>query len=153
MTWATRRPLPHQVPPWVSDGAIFFITICAKARGENQLCNADMATNVFATIEFTKSRRVWWPHLVLLMPDHIHGLFSFAPIPGMKKAVSDWKHFVTRAHGIQWQRDFFDHRLRGGESYEEKASYIRENPVRAQLVQSAADWPYVREWRTNISVS
>jgi len=47
--------------------------------------------------------------------------------------------------GIGWQRDFFDHRLRKNEAYLEKAAYIRMNPVRAGLVASAEDWPYVWE--------
>jgi putative transposase len=44
-----------------------------------------------------------------------------------------------------WQRGFFDHLLRGSESYSEKWNYVRENPVRAGLVASADDWPYSGE--------
>ena len=36
-----------------------------------------------------------------------------------------------------WQKGLFDHVLRSGESYDEKWDYVRENPVRAGLVQ---DW-------------
>jgi hypothetical protein len=32
-----------------------------------------------------------------------------------------------------WQKGFFDHVLRSGESYTEKWHYIRDNPVRAGL--------------------
>jgi len=38
-----------------------------------------------------------------------------------------------------WQRGFFDHLLRSDESYAEKWNYVRENPVRAGLAQSAED--------------
>jgi len=34
---------------------------------------------------------------------------------------------------------FFDHILRNDESYSEKWEYVRENPVRAGLVQRAQD--------------
>jgi hypothetical protein len=44
-----------------------------------------------------------------------------------------------------WQKTFFDHLLRSSESYSEKWNYVRENPVRAGLVASAEDWPYVGE--------
>jgi hypothetical protein len=47
-----------------------------------------------------------------------------------------------------WQREFFDHILRSNESYAEKWNYVRENPVRAGLVQSADDWPYAGEIET-----
>jgi putative transposase len=40
---------------------------------------------------------------------------------------------------------FFDHILRGEESYAEKWSYVRENPVRAGLVKEWGEWPFVGE--------
>ena len=151
MNLPDRKTLPHETPLWVSDDAIFFITLCTKKRGDNQLCNKTVADHLFASIEFYRSRHIWWPHLVLLMPDHIHGLFSFNPLPGMTKSFADWKHYIHRRHGIDWQRDFFDHRLRRGESYDEKVAYIRMNPVRAGLVDQAKDWPYVRESKTLVA--
>ena len=45
----------------------------------------------------------------------------------------------------QWQKTFFDHVLRSEESYEEKWHYVRENPVRAGLVQNWSEWPYCGE--------
>jgi putative transposase len=44
---------------------------------------------------------------------------------------------------IDWQHDFFEHRLRQEESLHEKADYILANPVRAGLVKEIEDWPYV----------
>ena len=41
-----------------------------------------------------------------------------------------------------WQEEFFDHVLRSRESYAEKWSYVRENPVRANLVAYAEEWPW-----------
>jgi hypothetical protein len=42
-----------------------------------------------------------------------------------------------------WQREYFDHVLRSGESYAQKWDYVRENPVRAGLVTSWDHWRYV----------
>ena len=39
----------------------------------------------------------------------------------------------------------FDHVLRSEESYGEKWLYVRDNPVRAGLVDDASDWPYQGE--------
>jgi len=61
----------------------------------------------------------------------------------MKKVVSDLKAWLAKKHGVRWQRDFFDHRLRSWESAEEKGAYIRANPVRAGLVEEGGAWPYV----------
>ncbi len=52
---------------------------------------------------------------------------------------------LSRAKGQIWEEGFFDHVLRSNESYSQKWNYVRENPVRAGLVKSAADWPYQGE--------
>jgi len=70
---------------------------------------------------------------------------GFSPMFGMQKTLADWKRYTCTKGGIEWQRDFFDNRLRQDESYIEKAHYIRMNPVRAGLVESPGDWPYVWE--------
>jgi hypothetical protein len=44
---------------------------------------------------------------------------------------------------IDWQDDFFEHRLRNDESARQKADYILANPVRKGLVSRAEDWPHV----------
>jgi putative transposase len=80
--------------------------------------------------------------LVVLMPDHLHTMMSFNPVPGMRKTVSAWKQLAARRWRIKWQRDFFDHRLRNDREYSEKFAYVSENPVRAGLVAQAKDWPH-----------
>jgi REP element-mobilizing transposase RayT len=40
-----------------------------------------------------------------------------------------------------WQRGF-DHLIRKTESYAQKWDYVRENPVRAGLVNRHEDWPF-----------
>jgi mono/diheme cytochrome c family protein len=60
----------------------------------------------------------------------------------MKQIIADWKRFLATRLNIEWQRDFFDHRLRKDESYREKADYIRANPVRARLVTKPPEWLY-----------
>jgi hypothetical protein len=35
-----------------------------------------------------------------------------------------WKRWTARQMGIEWQRDFFEHRLRSDESLREKTDYI-----------------------------
>jgi putative transposase len=142
-----RKSLPHSVPRWVGSDANFFITLCCRRRGKNQLCSPQTAATVFEAVQFRQNAGAWYAHLVVLMPDHLHALVSFSREVAMKKTVSNFKEFVAKQCGIQWQRDFFDHRLRADESYDEKASYIRMNPVRQQLVATPEAWPYVWEPR------
>jgi hypothetical protein len=61
------------------------------------------------------------------MPDHLHAIIVFPREPGMQTTVKNWKKFVAGKHGVGWQRDFFDHRLRNHHELEEKTSYILMN--------------------------
>ena len=52
---------------------------------------------------------------------------------------------TLRSNGVpapHWQKGFFDHVLGNGESYDQKWQYVRENPVRAGLVENWNEWPY-----------
>ena len=139
----SRKKLPHNIPMWARSDAVWFVSINALPRGSNHLCHSGIADKIWESVRFNADRGLWWPHLFLLMPDHLHGLFGFRQETGLQKIVSDWKHFVSHALHITWQRDFFDHRLRKDESFDEKAHYIRQNPVRKGLVSSAYQWSYV----------
>jgi putative transposase len=66
-------------------------------------------------------------------------------VPGnarLSNLVRDFKRITTRIAKIDWQRNFFDHRLRHDESLDEKVAYIRNNPVRAGLITEGEEWPY-----------
>jgi REP element-mobilizing transposase RayT len=77
------------------------------------------------------------------MPDHLHAIMAFPREMGMKKLVADWKKFLAREHGISWQRDFFDHRLRDHHEESAKLNYVLMNPVRRGLCERAEDWIWV----------
>jgi putative transposase len=140
-----RKALPHDIPPWVKDDAIYFLTLCTLPRGGNQLCHPEIFQRLCESVSHRETMGQWWVLLFLLMPDHLHMLVSFSPMPGMVKAVTAWKRYVARHIGISWQRNFHEHRLRREESFEEKAQYIRMNPVRAGLAPAPETWPFVRD--------
>jgi len=138
-----RKRLSHQVPPWVAEGATFFITVNCLPRGGNQLTVPAMAAGLAESVFVRGERGNWWSKLLLFMPDHVHTLMVFAPDRLMLRVISDWKRYTARHLGIRWQRDFFDHRIRTEESLAEKWDYIFHNPVRAGLVGRPEEWPYV----------
>ena len=122
---------------------MFFITINCLQRGTNSLCNESVAEIIRQTVAFRQARGDWWVHLLLLMPDHLHALITFSRKVSVRDAVSAWKEYVARLTGVDWHHDFFDHRLRGRESVEEKTHDVRMNPVRRGLCARPEDWPYV----------
>jgi hypothetical protein len=60
----------------------------------------------------------------------------------MTTTIKNWKKFVAGKYGVDWQRDFFDHRLRDHYELEEKTGYILMNPVRRGLCVRAEDWAW-----------
>jgi putative transposase len=140
-----RKRLPHEAPLWVDPSkADYFITVSCRQRGVNQLAHSTLAERIFETIKHRNREGIWFVHLALIMPDHVHLLVAFpASDKRMQTIVSKWKEWTAKSLSIQWQRDFFEHRLRKEESRREKADYILANPVRAGLVARTEDWPYV----------
>ena len=138
-----RRWLYHAPPDWVKD-ATYFITICCHTRGVDQLCTPpEIVDQLFAAVAHYHDQQRWYTHLWLLMPDHLHALVACPRADDLAKLIAAWKRHTARHAGIRWQSGFFDHRLRNGENFEEKAAYIRTNPVRKGLVTRPEDWPHV----------
>jgi putative transposase len=142
-----RKHLPHDgspVNPASVEGEVYFITICCIPRNTNQLATPGVWQTIEETLTLREAHGDMSCRLALAMPDHLHGLFGFPGSKPMAQVIAAFKSWLAKQCGIQWQRDFFDHRLRGIESAAEKAKYIRMNPVRAGLVANPQDWPYQR---------
>ncbi len=141
-----RRYLKHEVPSWVFDGNVhpaFFITVCCKKRGANQLAIPTVWDNILESIRNRQERGIWICTLFVAMPDHVHAVMRFQEETRMCPAIRDWKRWIARTSDIDWQRGFFDHRLRSPESAAQKRQYILNNPVRAGLVDKPEDWKFV----------
>ena len=140
---AGRRVFDHEVPPWVDpEGSDYFITICCKQRGTNQLCLPDIGLTLLDSARFYVAKGKWFPFIFLLMPDHLHMIAAFGYQHRVEAVVEAWKRYTATRQRIGWQRGFFEHRLRGHESVEVKGAYIRQNPVLAGLVDEADAWPF-----------
>ena len=141
-----RKHLPHDVPCWIDPTQeAFFITINCVPRHHNHLAHPQAWSALLESIEFREERGDWIWNILLAMPDHLHGIVIFPGGCRMRKLFSDWKRWLATNHRIAWQDGFFDHRLRSWESADEKGNYIRQNPVRAGLVDSPEAWPYYRD--------
>ena len=141
---ARKKPI-HGVQIDPSHPTIVFITVCTKGR------RPWLATpeNHAALRGVWQEATAWVVGRYVLMPDHLH-LFA---APGRLELPLDnwiryWKSRFTRTRIVpsqKWQTDHWDTRLRSDESYETKWFYVRENPVRAGLVDNADHWPHQGE--------
>ena len=121
----------------------FFVTVNAK-DAVPWMANAVVQNSLVEIwrVEAT----AWLVGYYLIMPDHVH-LFC-APRDlhfGIDQWVEFWKSRFSRRHLDQswaWQRKSFHHRVRNRIEYEDKLAYVRENPLRKQLVMRPGEWPY-----------
>ena len=129
---------------------IYFVTACTQNR-RNILATPAIHETFLCFGQEGPSHGAWIGAHVI-MPDHLH---LFVATDDEQIAISPWmkslKNTISktlRENGVvppHWQKTFFDHLLRSSESYSEKWNYVRENPVRAGLVATAEDWPYLGE--------
>ena len=145
---------------------IIFLTVCTQGR-RPILAHAPM---VDFLVKAWRVAQHWRVGKFIVMPDHVHLFCSPAKrdVESVRDWAAFWKSLVSR--GIQghgplgelgviriakvegcaataslWQRDVWDTQLRSGQEYHEKWDYVRMNPVRKGLVNSAEDWPFQGE--------
>jgi putative transposase len=156
-----RHPAHHPPVERNRQPVIVQVNVCSKDRLEllakdsiHELC-----------------RKVWQEALswrvgtYVIMPDHIH-LFCTPgefPPPNLRGWVRFWKSLIAQRwpggprpvandagmDGTEpvppakiWQRDYWDTQMRSHQQYDEKLSYVRQNPVRKGMVTNADEWPY-----------
>ena len=107
------------------------------------LCRENIAQDLLDSARFYDEIGRWYLWLILVMPDHVHLIATFDLGRGLQPIMKAWKGYQKRNLHVEWQADFFEHRLRNADEFVEKACYVRMNPVRQGLVDSPDAWPYV----------
>jgi REP element-mobilizing transposase RayT len=89
----------------------------------------------------------------VVMPDHLHWLFSLGDRLDLPRVVATAKgrsaravnHLLTRRGSPAilplWQEGYHDHAVRHDEDVKHLARYIVENPLRAGIVEHIGDYP------------
>ena len=126
---------------------IYFVTACTSQR--RKLLASKTVHDSFVAFCSKSPEHGAWIGAYVLMPDHLH---LFVAMDDERMRLTEWmkslKNVLSgtlRSAGISpphWQKGFFDHVLRSADSYGEKWHYVRENPVRAALVERREDWPF-----------
>lgn len=122
---------------------IFFVTVNAK-DAIPWMANPIVQQNL--TEIWRHEAKAWRVGYYLIMPDHLH--FFCAPHDlhfGIDAWMEFWKRqFSRRQLNASWesQRKSFHRRMRDQAEYQEKLSYVRENPLRKMLVEKTEDWLY-----------
>jgi REP element-mobilizing transposase RayT len=129
---------------------IYFVTACTAER--RPLLANELVHESFVLFARNAATRGAWVGCYVLMPDHLH---LFVVIEDDRVRLSEWirslKNSISKVLRVRgessphWQKGFFDHIMRGSESYSQKWDYVRANPIRAGLVARPEEWPYAGE--------
>jgi putative transposase len=124
---------------------IVFLTVCAQDR---KPIFAKPEVHTLIVSSWQRAKR-WSVGRYVIMPDHIHLFCSPATFPAepIRTWVKYWKTLVSTVWPYPedqpiWQQDCWDTQLRRGDRYSEKWEYVRNNPIRAGLSTTPAQWPY-----------
>ncbi|NRB39436.1 MAG: transposase [Pseudomonadales bacterium] len=128
-------------------GALYHITARGNAR-QNIYINDDDRDQFLVLLAKVCERYGWYCHAYCLMANHYHLLIETVNpnlSKGMKFLNGGYTQYFNRAHGRVGH--VFQGRFKGilveREAYLlELSRYIVLNPVRAEMVRSAKDWPW-----------
>src|SRR5947209_7605829 len=145
---------PPRIPNWLSwdQSTVYFLTFGVADR-KPVLANERAWA---ACCQSFEKLNQWTVPAAVVMPDHLHLLA--APKDRDASVAQFWKWFKRwfsaafsdcrpsvsdgEPRNWQWPEGWFNRLLRSDESASAKWHYIRDNPVRAGLVQNGDDWPY-----------
>ena len=113
------------------------------------LTQAGVPEMILEAIQAREQRGHWKMLEYVIMGNHIH-LFCEFGTKGMKWVMEDFKrwtgHQAAKLVSFEnrfWQREWFDHWSRSDSEDERIINYIRNNPVKAGLIDRWQDWPWV----------
>ncbi|MCK9609439.1 MAG: transposase, partial [Methylomonas sp.] len=128
-------------------GAIYHVTSRGNARNDIYAADDDRQ-RFLALLQNTVARYDWYCHAYCLMDNHYHLLIETnAPTlsKGMKRLNGTYTQYFNRQHnrvGHVFQGRFKAILVEKDCYLLELARYIVLNPVRAQMVRSAKNWPW-----------
>jgi len=133
---------------WI-ENPTYFITTCVDKR-KPVLASKEVQDILVEKWLNAFDRYSWAIGRYVIMPNHVHFFCSsLEQSTRLSAYIGKWKEWTcksirerTSLDNFRWQNRFFDHVMRNEESRSEKWNYVRNNPVRAGLVQTPEDWPY-----------
>lgn len=140
-------------------GAAFFFTVVTHERKKILLWgeNPRVLKQAFET---TKARHPFAVDAIVVLPDHLHCLWTLAP--GDNDFSKRWmlikSNFTRMCHDPYrsersasrivkreqyiWQRRFWEHQIRDDVDFARHVEYIHYNPVKHGLAKSPLGWKY-----------
>lgn len=127
---------------WSACNARYFVTLCTSHRrlGLESVVTTNAIIAAAANWDLLEDTSTL---ALTVMTDHLHWLFQLGDRLTLGRVVARFKahtRSTLAATGGEWQRDFFEHRLREKERAEDYARYVFRNPDRAHLASDGERW-------------
>lgn len=131
---------------------LYFVTSCVQDRVccLGNVMDHKMVLNTYGEI---CERQWYWLaeryryvilHAFVVMPNHIHGVIeidslrvdagtkikSLSELMGAFKTTTSKQIHLSGLRSFEWQKSFYDHIIRRGDSYDRICAYIRNNPAK-----------------------
>ncbi len=124
--------------------AEYFLTICTANRRAG-LTTPNVAIALLKEARAMSEDATWILRCAVVMPDHAHLLALLGERLSLGRTIQRLKaktSSVLRSANLEWERGFFDRRLRPGDERLSIFRYIYFNPCRAGLLTDAKKFPY-----------
>ena len=130
-------------------GQIYLVTTVTHLR-QPIFSDFHNARFVIHSLRYVAQTRQLQSLCFVIMPDHLHWLFSLENTNNLSQVVADVKRRSAyrtneqnqRIGSIVWQPGFHDYALRKEDEIKDVARYVIANPLRAGLVNKIGDYPF-----------
>ena len=129
---------------WSESGTTYFVTYCTHFRVAG-LTTGTIASTICGIVALSDATGDTITHAFTIMPGHIHWLFTLGKRLSLGRVIARLKARSKDAlatDGLDWQRDFFEHRLRLEEKIESYGLYVFLNSYRAGLLSALEKWAH-----------
>ena len=138
------------------NGYSYFITVVTHLREPILVENIDLLRQSFRE---TKQYYKFTIDVITVLPDHFHMIITPEEAKEYPRIIQSIKYNFTRRYQCRdeisqsmsrdkdkmqpvWQKRYYEHTIRNAKDWEEKILYIRNNPVKHELVHRWIDWQY-----------
>jgi REP element-mobilizing transposase RayT len=119
-----------------------------RGAGEALLRSPRLARLVEGALLYFDAQR-YRVHAWVVMPNHVHVLFTPLESWTLSSIVGSWKSFTAKqagrllnGRGSFWQEDYYDRFIRNRQHFTRAKEYIESNPVKAGLCAASEDWEF-----------
>lgn len=134
---------------YVQGGAYFFTVVTHERR--HIFKSRESIERLRDAFQFVRSKRPFTVDAIVVLPDHIHCIWTMSEDPDFSLRWQMIKTYFSRFSAPDagssvrrrvWQPRFWEHLIRDRDDYWRHFHYIHFNPVKHGYVLKPADWPH-----------